>query len=110
MRKRIAGDHQAVTWVAMHAATVTNEGRGDDAGYATYRRWKGTEFARLVTEFGECVMSLPAASVGKNKFDVSWMDGVWLGIKLDSGESIIGAADGVVKARDFRRKPEEGGY
>ncbi len=37
------------------------------------------------------------------------MDGVWLGIKLGSGESIIGAAGGVVKARDFRRKSEEGG-
>ncbi len=37
------------------------------------------------------------------------MDGVWLGIKFESGELIIGAADGVVKARDLRRKAEEGG-
>ena len=41
---------------------------------------------------------LPAASVGKNKLDVRWMDGVWPGIKLESVESIIGTADGVVKA------------
>ncbi len=41
-------------------------------------------------------------------FDMIWMDGVWLGIKLESGESIIGTADGVAKARDFRRKPEGG--
>ncbi len=32
---------------------------------------------------------LPAASVGKNKLDARWMDGVWLKIKLESGESII---------------------
>ncbi len=37
------------------------------------------------------------------------MDGVRLGAKCESGESIVGAADGVGKARDFRRKPEEGG-
>jgi hypothetical protein len=54
-------------------------------------------------------MHLPAASVGKNKFDVRWMDGVWLGIKLDSREPVIGTADGVVNARDFRRELEEGG-
>ncbi len=53
-------------------------------------------------------MYLPAASAGKNTLDVRWIGGVWLGIKLGSGESIIGTADGVVKAREFRRRPEEG--
>ncbi len=38
-----------------------------------------------------CVMLLPAAIVGKNRFDVKWMYGVWLGIKPESGESFIGA-------------------
>ena len=48
-------------------------------------------------------------SVGKDKFDVRWKEGVWLGIKAESGESLIGTGEGVVKARDFRRKPENGG-
>ncbi len=60
-----------------------------------------------MAEFAECVMYFPAASVGKNKFDVRWMDGVWLGIEVKSMESFIGAADGVVKASDFKKKPEE---
>ncbi len=47
--------------------------------------------------------------MGKEKFDVRWMEGMWLGVKLESGELIIGKADGVVKARDFRRKPEKEG-
>ncbi len=34
--------------------------------------------------------------------------GVWLGINLESGQSVVGASYGVMKARDFRRKPEEG--
>ena len=59
-----------------HAATVINNGRKDDEGFAACRRWKKREFARPVVEFGECVMYLPAASAGKNKFDVRWMDGV----------------------------------
>ncbi len=28
---------------------------------------------------------------------------------MESGESIVGTSDGVVKARDFRRRPENGG-
>ncbi len=45
----------------------------------------GREFARPAAEFGESVMYLPAASVGKNEFDVRREDGVWLGIKMEGG-------------------------
>ncbi len=107
--KRTEGDYQVALRMVMHAATVVNKWRRDDEGLTAHRRWKVREFTRSVAEFGECVMYLPAASVGKKKFNVRLMDGVWLGIKLESGESIVGTADGVVKARDFRREPEEGG-
>ncbi len=46
--------------------------------------------------------------MGKNKSDVTWEDCVWSGIKLERGESIVRAASGVAKARDFKMKPEEG--
>ena len=59
----------------MHAATAINKGRKDDEGFTPCRRWKGKELNRPVAEFGECVMYLPVASAGKNKFDVMWMDG-----------------------------------
>ncbi len=32
-----------------------------------------------------------------------------MGVRLESGESIIGTPEGVVKARDFRRRRENGG-
>ncbi len=91
-----------------HAATVINKGRRDDEGFALRRRWRGQDFTRPAAELVECLMHLPEASAGKNKFDVRWTDGV-LGNKLERGESIIGTADGVAQARDFRREPEEGG-
>ena len=52
---------------------------------------------------------VPAFSARRKKFDVRWVDGVWLGVKLETGESIIGTPEGAVKARAFRRKPENGG-
>ncbi len=42
-------------------------------------------------------------SAGKDKLDV------WLGVRLESGEPLIGTSEGVAKARDFSRKPENGG-
>lgn len=50
-------------------------------------------------------MYLPALSVGKNKLDVRSEGGVWLGINLECGESIVGTAGGVAKTKDFKRKP-----
>ncbi len=93
--------------MVMRAATVIRKGRKDDEVLTPHRRWKGKEFTGPVPEFGECVMYLPAASAGKNKFDVRWRDGAWLGIRLESGESVIGTADGVVKARGCRRTLQE---
>ncbi len=46
--------------------------------------------------------------MNKDKFDARWTEGVWLGISLESGESVIGTEE-VAKARHFRRKPENGG-
>ncbi len=46
----------------------------------------------------------------RNKIDARWREGVRLGIKLGSGESVIGTKEGVAKARDFRswRMVEDG--
>ena len=62
-----------------------------------------------MAHFGECVLYTPAMSAGKDKFDARWKEGVWLGVRVESGESLIGTNEGVVKARDFRRKAEIGG-
>ena len=55
-------------------------------------------------EFGENIFYLKAKTLGKDKFDTRWDSGIWLGIREESGEHIIGTEDGVVKARTIRRK------
>ncbi len=47
------------------------------------------EFAKPVAEFGECVLHAPAMSVGKDKFDVRWKEVVCLGVRMESGESLV---------------------
>ena len=102
--QRISGDHSCIPWLIRHAAATINRRRKDQGGFSAYRKWKGREFNRSVAEFCECVWYLKAGSTGKDKFESRWEDGVWLGIRDRSGESIIGTPEGVVKARDFRRK------
>ena len=48
-------------------------------------------------------MYLEPGTKGQDKFNCRWERGVWLGIRDESGEIIIGTPDGVVKARDFKR-------
>ncbi len=56
-----------------------------------------------MADFGECVLYTPANSAGKGKSDVRWK-----AVRSESGESVIGTSEGVAKAGDFRRKPENG--
>ena len=49
-------------------------------------------------------MYLELDSVGCNKYEPRWRDGVFLGVKDETNEIIVGTDRGVVKARDFKRK------
>ncbi len=93
----------------MRADSIVNRSRKDGEGFMAHRRWKGREFSRPFAELEERTRRLPATSAGEGKFDVRRKEGAWLGIRMESGESIVGAHVGVVKARDFRRKPENEG-
>ncbi len=83
--RRIDGEHPVVPWMVMHATSVVNRSRKDNEGFSAYRRWKGREFTKPVAEFGECVLYAPAASPRKDKFDARWKEGVWLGVRVESG-------------------------
>ena len=45
-------------------------------------------------------------SAGVAKFEERWERGIWLGSRDESGEAIVGTADGVLKVRSIRRKGE----
>ena len=97
--RRINGEHKRIPWLMMHAAAVVNRARKDRDALTVYRRLKGRKFNRNVAEFGENILYLKANSAGKSKFDARWLEGVWLGIRDESGESIVGTPEGVVKRR-----------
>ncbi len=84
--KRITGEHPIAPWLVVSVASVISRGRKDHERFTALRRRKGRELNKLVAEFRERVYYAPAFSAGRNKFDVRWVDGVWLGVRLESGE------------------------
>ena len=50
---------------------------------------------------------LRSKSVGKEKHDSRWEEGIWLGIREESGENVVGTNTGVLKARTSKRKAED---
>ena len=52
-------------------------------------------------------MYLKAESVGKDKAESRWEEGIYVGIRDESGEMLIGTEKGIIKARSFRRYGRE---
>ena len=60
-----------------------------------------------MVEFGECILYKTAGLKGKDKMEVRWQSGVFLGVNDTSGEIRVGTSEGVTMARDMRRKSRE---
>ncbi len=54
--------------------------------------------------FGECIFYLKPKSKGKDKADCRCGYGIWLGIREESGEHIVGTKYGMLKVRAVRAR------
>ena len=98
---RVSEELAIVPWLVIHSARTFNRFSVGPDGLTPYRRWKGKDFRRDIAEFGEVVMYSKPGTCSRDKFDCRWERGIWLGVRDESGEIIIGTPDGVIKARDF---------
>ena len=60
-------------------------------------RATGKKWHREIAEFAECVMYLKLESKGKHTWDERWAEGIWLGVREESGEIFIGTKDEVLQ-------------
>ncbi len=98
------GDRHASPWLAARAAGMINRLKVDVTGRTAHSKWKCKDFKRDVAEFGEAILYLELDSVGKNKYEPRWHDGIFLGARDKTGEILVGTDHGMVKARDSKRK------
>ena len=100
---RLTPNSTIIPWIVAHAARTMNRYQVGTDGKTAYRRWKGKDFKREVAEIGESILYLKAGTQGKHKFVPRWEKGVWLGVRDESSDIIVGTDLGTVKARDFKR-------
>ena len=102
----LRSDHPIMPWLIKHSALLINVCKVGEDGRTAWERRKGKKFKRQVPEIGECVWFLKALSEGKDKLDTRWEDGVFAGVREESGEIYVMSSQGVRKVRAYKRRPE----
>lgn len=99
----------ALAWLIEYASLLWNRYAVSSDGEIACERLRGKKSRVLGVEFGEKVLWRRAISSAHraNKLDTVWMEGVYLGHKTISGETIVGTKEGVFKTRIVRRVPLE---
>ena len=59
-----------------------------------------------LVEFGERMFCQPLKHLDMGKAEARWMPGVFLGIKLGSGEKVVATENGIIKMRSIKRRLE----
>ena len=108
MGETIPPESTILPWLIEHSALLCNQYHEGRDRMTASEQEKGTKSSQPLAEFGELVLfrQLRERESGRTeKFEPRLEDGVYLGVEDRSGESRVGTAYGVVKARDARRKP-----
>ena len=103
---RVPRDHPGIPWLVRHAAQTVNRYHKGQDGKMARQRLRGKSFKRDVCEFGENVLYLISDTEGKNQMESRWDAGIWLGIRGESGEVVIGNQEGAIKVRSVRKDPK----
>ena len=97
-------EHPILPWLIRHASATINRYSVGKDGKTAHQRVRGRPFSAATTEFGECVWYRIVKGNKRGKLDARWGKGVWLGIREESNESLVGTPLGVIKIRTFRRR------
>ena len=104
--KRLMPDDCIMPWLIMHAGETLSHHQVGQDGKVAFQRLKGRKMRRHLAEFGERVMWQPLDQLKAGSMEPRFLEGVWLGIRPQSSEVIVGTNKGVFKTRTFRRIPE----
>ena len=85
VKERIPKGHKMIPWMVAHASDTLSRYKIGDDGRTPHERWKGKKFKRAIPEFGEVIHYLRAGTRGKEKDQVRWNEGCFLGVRNESG-------------------------
>ena len=97
--RKIREGEDLFPWMVQHAADLHNRANVGEDGKTPFERMRGKKFRKEMVEIGEGVMAMIQSEEKKRDLRDNWIEGVWLGVREESMESIIGTAQGVIKVR-----------
>ena len=107
---RVARDHPVYPWVFEWAADLmTRYAHVGDLGKTAVQLIRGSKSSRNIAQFGEKILYKPLKLSGHHRGNMedTFLDGIFLGMRLRSDEILIGTTRGVIKTRTVRRRVEE---
>ena len=91
------------------ADLMTRYAHVGDLGKTAVQLIRGSKSSRNIAQFGEKILYKPLKLSGhlRGNMEDTFLDGIFLGMRLRSDEIFFGTARGVVKTRTLRRRVEE---
>ena len=96
-----------VAWLVEYAGTLYNLYHKGDDGLTPYHRNRGRPWKIPLPPFGESVEFMTRT---RHKLQGRWRVGVFLGVRQETSEKVVGDAHGVYVVQPMRRKPEGDRY
>ena len=106
----MARDHPVYPWVFEWAADLmTRYAHVGDLGKTAVQLIRGSKSGRNIAQFGQKTSHKPPKPPGHHRGNMedTFLDGIFLGMRLRSDEILIGTTRGVIKTRTVRRRVEE---
>ena len=95
---------QILTWLVDYCSTLLNLFHIGSDGMSAYQRNKGKTWKVELPPFGEIVEFKRRTN---SKLESRWETGVYLGVRDDTTEKVVGTKQGTFVVQSLRRKPEE---
>ena len=93
-------------WMIIHAGSIINLCEVGKDGKVPFQRLRGRRMHTDMVEFGERVLYQPLDYKNLGSAQPRWSDGVFVGIRMHTGEKLIATSEGVCKTRSIRRRIE----
>lgn len=97
-----------VAWLVEYAAVLLNRYEVGHDGKTASERLRGKRSKVLGLEFGEKILWRRVIKGDRSvKLDTVWEDGVYVGHRTCSGDSMVASTKGMYRTRTIRRVPQE---
>ena len=104
---RVSRDHPVYPWVFEWAADLmTRYAHVGNLGKTAVQLIRGSKSSRNIAQFGEKILYKPLKLSGHHRGNMedTFLDGIFLGMRLRSDEILIGTGRGVIKTRTLPSK------